>query len=80
MKSELVFSEEAKNLKSGIYEHYKGNKYKVLGVGRHSETLEELVIYQAQYGDFGIWARPIKMFIGTINAEGKEMPRFKLIN
>lgn len=54
MENKLEFSEEAKNLKLGIYEHYRGNKYKVLEVGRHSETLEELVIYQAQYGDFDV--------------------------
>ena len=80
MKNELEFSEEARNLKLGIYEHYKGNKYKVLSVGRHSETLEELVIYQAQYGDFGIWARPLKMFTGTVKVEGKEIPRFKYLS
>ncbi len=64
----------------GTYEHYKGNKYKVIGVGRHSETLEELVIYQAQYGDFGIWVRPVKMFVEAVTVERKQVPRFKLIN
>jgi hypothetical protein len=80
MKTKLTWSEKAKNLKPGNYEHYKGNKYKVLGVSRHSEILEELVIYQAQYGDFDIWARPIKMFTETINIEGKEILRFKYLD
>ena len=80
MKNNLEFSTEAKNLRMGTYEHYKGNKYKVIGVGRHSETLEELVIYQAQYGDFGIWVRPVKMFVEAVTVERKQVPRFKLIN
>jgi len=80
MKNKLELSEEAKNLKLGNYEHYKGKIYKVLGVGRHSETLAELVIYQAQYGDYDIWLRPIKMFTEKININKKEVPQFKFIN
>lgn len=80
MKNKLEFSEAARKIKPGIYEHYKGNKYVVLAVGRHSETLEELVVYQSQYGDFGIWARPLKIFVETVKLAKKEIPRFKYLS
>jgi hypothetical protein len=60
----------------GLYQHYKGNVYQVIGIARHSETLEEMVVYQALYRDFGIWARPKEMFKGTVEYEGKIVPRF----
>ncbi len=63
----------------GTYEHYKGNKYQVIGVARHSETLEEMVVYQALYGERGIWVRPAGMFLETIEKEGKIIPRFRHI-
>ena len=71
-------------LKPGKYKHYKGNCYKVLGIGRHSETLEEFVVYQALYesDEFGtnaLWIRPKKMFCENITLEGKEVPRFELV-
>lgn len=62
---------------TGLYEHYKGNKYKVIGIAKHSETLEEMVVYQAQYGDFGIWVRPKDMFFEDVLVDGKLKPRFK---
>ena len=58
------------------YRHYKGNEYPVLGVARHSETLEELVVYRQEYGDRGLWVRPAAMFAETVIVDGKEMPRF----
>ena len=70
-------SKEARKIKFGLYRHYKGNVYAVVGVGRHSETLEEMVVYQAEYGDNEIWVRPLIMFIGKVDHEGKEVPRFK---
>lgn len=73
-------SKEAQNLKLGEYKHYKGNRYKVLGVARHSETLEELVIYQKLYGDHGFWVRPLGMFLETVTQEGKRVPRFQKIS
>lgn len=69
----------------GIYEHYKGNRYKVIGMAHHSETLEELVVYRALYNskEFGknaIWVRPAKMFLEQIEINGKTLPRFKKID
>jgi hypothetical protein len=60
----------------GRYRHYKGNDYLVLGLARHSETLEPLVVYQALYGERGLWIRPAAMFVETIAVEGKTVPRF----
>ncbi|MCP5469162.1 MAG: DUF1653 domain-containing protein [Chlamydiales bacterium] len=56
-----------------VYEHYSGKRYRVLSVGRHSESLDELVIYQAQYGEGDVWAQPLRMFIEEV--EGR--PRFR---
>jgi hypothetical protein len=63
-------------LKPGLYQHYKGPQYKVFYVATHSETHEQLVIYQALYGEFGIWARPLSMFNETVNIDGQTLPRF----
>jgi hypothetical protein len=49
-------------MKLGIYEHYKGNRYEVIGLAKHSETMEELVVYRALYGEHGLWVRPRAMF------------------
>jgi hypothetical protein len=64
----------------GRYRHYKGKEYRVLGVARHSETLEELVVYQLLYGDFGWWVRPKQMFLETVTIEGRTMPRFAFVS
>ena len=68
-------------MKLGKYQHYKGNFYEVLGVARHSETLEELVVYRALYhhevyGDNSLWVRPKAMFLETVVVEGKAVLRF----
>jgi hypothetical protein len=63
----------------GIYQHYKGNLYQLLDRCRHSETLEELVLYKALYGDFGLWVRPSSMFFENIILDGKSIPRFKFL-
>ncbi|TDR71606.1 DUF1653 domain-containing protein [Paludibacterium purpuratum] len=63
----------------GIYRHYKGQLYEVLGIARHSETEEPLVMYRALYGEYGLWARPQAMFNETVTGPEGEMPRFALI-
>lgn len=77
--SDISFSKKAKSIKLGIYEHYKKNKYKVLGVVVHSETLEELVLYKALYGERLTWVRPLKMFLEKVEIEGNKVPRFKFL-
>ena len=73
-----------KNIKLGRYQHYKGKLYEVIGVARHSETLEEFVVYRALYdseefGKYALWIRPKKMFFEKIIIDGKEIPRFKYV-
>lgn len=66
-------------VKLGKYRHFKGNEYEVIGIARHSETLEEMVVYRALYGDGGLWVRPARMFTETVEREGKVFPRFTYI-
>lgn len=66
-------------LRSGRYRHYKGKDYLVLGVARHSETEEELVVYRQDYGDQGLWVRPLAMFLETVEIDGKQVPRFEFL-
>ena len=63
----------------GIYKHYKGNYYQVIAVARHSETLELMVVYQALYGDYGIWVRPLSMFKEKVKFENKDVNRFSFV-
>jgi hypothetical protein len=64
------------SIRVGYYRHFKGMPYRVLGTARHSETLEELVVYQALYGEHGLWVRPATMFAETVEHEGRVQPRF----
>lgn len=66
-------------MKTGFYEHYKGNRYEVIDTVRHSETEELMVLYRALYGDEGLWVRPYTMFFETLVINGSEVPRFKYI-
>lgn len=63
--------------KPGLYRHYKGNDYRVLGLARHSETLAPLVVYQALYGERGLWVRPAAMFVEGVAVAGRRVPRFE---
>ena len=67
------------DFKKGIYEHYKGNRYELLYVANHSETLEKMVVYKALYGEGEIWVRPAHMWNETVNINGKEVERFKFV-
>lgn len=66
-------------IKPGKYRHFKGNLYEVIGVARHSETLEEMVVYRALYGECGLWVRPAAMWTETVDREGYHGPRFQYI-
>jgi cyclomaltodextrinase len=68
-------------LKPGKYKHYKGKQYQVIGIARHSETLEELVVYKALYQPEGknLWVRPFKMFMEDVEIDDKKMPRFEYL-
>lgn len=66
-------------IKTGLYQHYKGNYYQVLGLSRHSETLEPLVVYQALYGDYGLWVRPLELFNSMVIQDEQKTPRFLFI-
>jgi hypothetical protein len=70
---------ESSEIKLGKYEHFKGNKYEVLGVAKNSETMEELVVYKALYGNYDLWVRPLKMFLEEVEVNGEKIPRFKYL-
>jgi len=63
-------------LRPGLYRHYKGPRYEVIGTATHSETEETVVVYRALYGEFGLWVRPLAMFTETVLVDGVEVPRF----
>ena len=66
-------------IQPGLWRHFKGNLYRVQGIALHSETGEEMVVYQALYGERGLWVRPAKMFFETVERGGKTMKRFELV-
>ena len=63
----------------GRYRHYKGGEYEVIGVARHSESLEPLVVYRPLYNDSSLWVRPYEMFFGQVEVGGRQEPRFALV-
>ena len=66
-------------IKLGKYKHFKGNEYEVIGIAKHSETLAEMVVYRALYGDGEIWVRPAEMWNETVERDGKVFKRFEYI-
>ncbi len=64
-------------IKKGKYKHFKGNEYEVIGIGTHSETLEEMVIYKALYGNSEYWVRPASMWNEVVNVNGEKIKRFQ---
>ena len=66
-------------MKKGRYRHYKGDEYIVLGIAKHSETLEQMVMYQQDYGERGLWVRPQDMFLETVEVDGQQVPRFQFL-
>lgn len=66
-------------IQAGLYRHYKGNHYEVYGVARHSESEDELVVYRALYGEYGLWVRPLSMFVETVEINGVLQPRFAFV-
>jgi hypothetical protein len=67
-------------LKKGKYQHYKGHLYELVDIARHSETLEDMVVYRQLYGEFGLWVRPAAMFFEQVEIEGQVIPRFKYLD
>lgn len=67
-------------IQPGRYRHFKGNEYEVIAIAKHSETLEEMVVYKALYGEQGIWVRPLSMWNEEVTRDGKTFKRFERIN
>lgn len=67
-------------IKPGIYRHFKGNLYELIGIAKHSENLEPMVVYRALYGDGGLWVRPAAMWTETVHREGYHGPRFQFLS
>ena len=66
-------------IRPGRYRHFKGGEYEVIGMARHSETMEELVVYRALCGERGLWVRPAAMWLETVERDGKQFQRFTYI-
>ena len=66
-------------IKPGKYRHFKGKTYEVIGIAHHSETMEELVVYRALYGERGLWVRPAAMWEEVVNRDGYHGPRFQYV-
>ena len=67
---------DTQEIRPGIWRHFKGNRYQVIGVAKHSESLEPMVVYRALYGEGGLWVRPASMWLETVERDGKTYHRF----
>ena len=76
----MTYEEAAAAIVPGLYRHFKGNVYRVLSIARHSETTEPMVVYQALYGDQGVWVRPADMWKETVERGGNTFPRFRALS
>ena len=63
----------------GVYQHFKGNRYEVIGIASHSETMEPMVVYRALYGEHGLWVRPAAMWNEQVHRDGYQGPRFVFV-
>ena len=68
------------DIQNGLYRHFKGNLYEVIGIATHSETREPMVVYRALYGEYGLWVRPAAMWSETVDRDGYHGPRFQYID
>lgn len=75
----MALSNPENLIKTGLYRHYKGNDYEVIGTAKHSETLETLVVYKPLYNDTGMWVRPLGMFQEKVSLNGKMVSRFSFL-
>ena len=78
-RTRTPMTSNAVNIPPGRYRHYKGNEYEVIGIAKHSETLEPMVVYRPLYGEGGLWVRPAGMFAENVTIDGKTQPRFARI-
>lgn len=67
---------DMQEIRPGIWRHFKGNRYQVIGMAKHSETLEDMVVYRALYGEGGLWVRPASMWLENVERDGKTYQRF----
>lgn len=67
---------DTQEIRPGIWRHFKGNRYQVIGVAKHAESLEPMVVYRALYGEGGLWVRPASMWLETVERDGKTYQRF----
>ncbi len=75
----MTYEEAIQAIPPGRYRHFKGNLYEVIGIAKHSETEEPMVVYKALYGDGGLWIRPVDMWNQMISRDGKTVRRFERI-
>ena len=76
----MTYEEAVAAITPGKYRHFKGNEYEVVGIARHSETMEPMVVYLALYGEGGLWVRPADMWLETVERDGKTFQRFVRID